>query len=229
MAENSKTGAVQPKELLEEKSLWQIYCLSRKLRAPSRFNDYATLLAFLSLAAYVGITPESTHDLAEKAREIASDGLVYATTILGFLVAGFTVFATVTKPDLFVYMAGKRHKQSGLPWVKYNFFKFMEVFFVYVVFAGMCLGARLFAKSNGPLDMLLKHMADPAFTKLCLVKIGFVLLASLFIYTLLMLKTFIFNVYHVVMTSIRWEMEKPKETPSRRRFRPLYPKSSRQR
>lgn len=221
--------AVQPKELLKEKSLWQIYCQSRSLRSTSNFNTYATLLVIGMLAVYVWLTPETAKELADRTREIAADGFAFATTILGFLVAGFTVFATVTKPDLFVFMARTRHKQSGLPWVKYNFFKFMEVFYVYIVFAGMCLGVRLLAKPSGALDLLLIHSTpDPATTKLYLAKIGLVLLGSVFFYTLLQLKSFIYNVYHVVMTSIRWEMEKP-QVHFRQRSRPLYPKSSRRR
>lgn len=228
MTETQEERAVQPKELLKEKSLWQIYCQSRSLRSSSNFNAYATLMVVGILTAYVWLTPESAKELAERTREIAADGFAFATTILGFLVAGFTVFATVTKPDLFVFMAKTRHKQSGLPWVKYNFFKFMEVFYVYIVFAGMCLGVRLLAKPSGVLTLLINSTSDPAPTKLYLAKIGFVLLGGVFFYTLLLLKSFIYNVYHVVMTSIRWEMEKPQDH-SRQRFRPLYPKNSRRR
>lgn len=228
MTETQEERAVQPKELLKEKSLWQIYCQSRALRSSSNFNAYATLMVVGILATYAWLTPESAKELAERTREIAADGFAFATTILGFLVAGFTVFATVTKPDLFVFMARTRHKQSGLPWVKYNFFKFMEVFYVYIVFAGMCLGVRLLAKPSGALTLLINSTSDPATTKLYLAKIGFVLLGGVFIYTLLLLKSFIYNVYHVVMTSIRWEMEKPQDH-SRQRYRPLYPKKSRRR
>lgn len=229
MTEIQEERVVHPKELLKEKSLWQIYCQTRSLRSSSNFNTYATLLVIGILATYVWLTPETAKELADRTREIAADGFSFATTILGFLVAGFTVFATVTKPDLFVFMARKRHKQSGLPWVKYNFFKFMEVFYIYIVFAGMCLGVRLLAKPSGALDLLLINItSSSAITKLYLAKIGFVLLGGVFFYTLLFLKSFIYNVYHVVMTSIRWEMEKPQEY-YRKGFRPLYPKNSRRR
>lgn len=228
MSEDQEERAVQPKELLKEKSLWQIYCQSRVLRSSSNFNAYATLLVVGILAAYAWFTPETAKELADRTREIAADGFAFATTILGFLVAGFTVFATVTKPDLFVFMAKTRHKQSGLPWVKYNFFKFMEVFYVYIVFAGMCLGVRLLAKPNGALSLLVNSTSDPAITKLYLAKIGLLLLGGVFIYTLMLLKSFIYNVYHVVMTSIRWEMEKPQDH-SGQRYRPLYSKNSRRR
>jgi len=216
---------VQPKELLKEKSLWQIYCQTRILQSTSHFNDYATLVVVVILLTYAVLTPESAKEIAEKTREIAADGFLFATTILGFLVAGFTVFATITKPDLFVFMAKNRHRQSGLPWVKYNFFIFMEVFIIYILFAGMCIGVRLMAEPNGVITLLINNTSQPLITKLYIAKIGFILLGSIFIYTLLLLKSFIFNVYHVVMTSIRWEMEIEKEQPHQR-FRPLVPRKN---
>lgn len=62
-------------------------------------------------------------------------GFSFSINTLGFLIAGFTIFATISKPRMMLAMMGHTNKETGLPTLKYNFFAFMQVFIAYIVFA----------------------------------------------------------------------------------------------
>ncbi|MBF0542609.1 MAG: hypothetical protein HQK91_14300 [Nitrospirae bacterium] len=131
---------------------------------------------------------------------------MFTITILGFLIAGFTVFATITKIELFKTMARYEHKESGQSFLKFYFFTFMQIFIDYILFIFFCLLIKLFASSGGLLTMfIIKTFSNFATIKHVLVSLGLVIIGTWFFYLLLMLKVFIFNVYIMIMTTIRWE------------------------
>lgn len=68
-------------------------------------------------------------------RTWASMGFSFSINTLGFLIAGFTIFATISKPRMMLAMMWHTNKETGLPTLKYNFFAFMQVFIAYIVFA----------------------------------------------------------------------------------------------
>lgn len=196
-------------ELTTELSLFDIYRKSRVVR-PRKFNQVIMSLVILILAAYILLTAEAPHHIAERVRTLADLGLTLSVSILGFLIAGFTIFATITKTELFIALAAHQHK-SGLSYLKYILFAFMDVFILYITFAAYCLLIKLFCSQGGPLTVVLHVLPseiDILSMKEWLSKLGLVITGSWLFSLILTLKAFIFNIYHTLMTSIRWELEK---------------------
>jgi hypothetical protein len=177
----------------------------------STFNQSIVGITALLAAIYVFLPTSSSAALAAKTREIAEMGFGFATSILGFLIAGFTVFATITKEDLFKRMARIEEPKSKLSYLKYNFFAFMKVFIDYLCFCGLCVAIKLGAFPNGPATSALQLLPGNETTRLWLARVGFVLVAASLVYVLLLLKSFVFNIHHIVMTALRWSMEEDED------------------
>jgi hypothetical protein len=197
---------VKSGELTKETNLREVWLQCRRL-PESKVNNICTWIVFGVLTLYCALTHEEYLSIAQKVRDIADLGINFAASILGFLLAGFTIFATLSKPMLFVRMAKRRHRLTGFSLLKYNFLAFFKVFAIYIGFVFLCLLVKILANTGGPVtvfvDALPYHSTQ---SKVYLSKIGYVFLGTWFFYLLVILQLFIFNVYHVVMTGIRWEV-----------------------
>lgn len=82
---------------------------------------------------------------------------------------------------------------------------------MYVWFAILCLLIKLLASPSGALSTGLNFIytdsVDLNTAKRLLVIVGVVGVGTWFFHLLVILQSFIFNIYHLVMTSIRWEIE----------------------
>jgi hypothetical protein len=206
------TGA----DLLNEKSLWAIYHQCIRKLPPSRFNVLATISVFLILIFDASFFPENFFYRLELIRSICDLGLGFGTTILGFLIAGFTIFSTLSKPELFKKMYETVHNKSGLSYLKINFFTFAEVFVVYAFYLSVCLAIKLLGGNHGFFASIVKYTEIHTFLgysidKMWVVNSAFVLFGTLSFYSIFALKSFIFNIYHTVMTSIVWSFNQPKK------------------
>jgi hypothetical protein len=199
------TGA----DLLFEKSLWQIYRQCVQKLPPSKFNVLATGATFLFLLLDVAYFPEEFASRIKLTRSLAEMGMGFGPTVLGFLIAGFTIFSTLSKPELFRRMYDRVHNESGLSFLKVNFFTFAEVFVVFSAFTVACLLIKIFAGERSFLVSLIQASQRHPFLgysvdKVWLANGGYVVVPTACFYSLLALKSFIFNTYHTVMTSIVW-------------------------
>ncbi len=196
-----------PKTLTEEKSLAQIAWRSRVLPW-NRFNVVVTSVAAACGILYASASGRPHSSFAEWDRLMASNGAAFGGQVLGFLIAGFTIFATLTKPALFKRMAVVIHEETGLSYLKYNFFAFVEVFIQYLCFTASSLLLMVSGPIKGPASEILERVFDNSdLAKALAARLVFCLMFTWSIYLLLLLKSFIFNIYHVVMTAIRWEFE----------------------
>jgi hypothetical protein len=135
-------------DLLHEKSLWQIYRQCVRVLPPSKFNIASSAVFLFALICDVAYFPSNYQYRIESARSMADIGLGFGSTVLGFLIAGFTIFSTLTRPDLFRRLYEKTHTPSGLSYLKVNFFTFAEVFVVYAFLLIICGGKNIRIKSS---------------------------------------------------------------------------------
>ena len=210
--ESNAVVPTQPEDLLNgEESLYRIWRRSRRL-VPGWFDLFVIALAVIVLTAFVLLTKEPVSPMADRLRSWADTGSNFAISILGFLIAGFTIFATITKPELFVKLATTPFPKYRTDYLKYSFYAFMQVFIHFMMFLGLCFSVKLLGSANGPISVLVSatisplHLsADaPAIAKLALVKAGTVLVGSYLVYCLLLLKSFLFNTYTVTVLSVMW-------------------------
>jgi hypothetical protein len=208
-------GIVVGQDLLAEKNLWQIYKSCVGLLTPSSFNFRFTALIFLCLVCEVAYFPQFYQQRIDMCKSLSELGLGFGSTILGFLIAGFTIFSTLSKPELFLRLQQTIHKASGLSYLKVNFFTFVEVFVVYIFFMIICLAVKVFGGKYGLVSSIIefsiqKHLFGYYLDKQWIANTGYVLFTTLAFFSLLALKSFIFNTYHTVMTSVVWSFNPPK-------------------
>jgi hypothetical protein len=133
----------------------------------------------------------------------ANVGFTYTATMLAFLLAGFTVFSTITKPGLFAELAQIQHPKSPLTELKFIFFVFMNVFIHYLAFMIVCAVILLFGTANGPLVLigsLFKKISVSGFD--VLQHSFFVFFGTWFIALLLKLKSFVYSLYSMILIVI---------------------------
>lgn len=190
-------------DLTKERSLFALYRLSYKF--PSNyFNQIVTSGVFFLLVTYAGLAWHADLDLLPALRSLVNAGLQFATSILGFLIAGFTVFVTVTKVEIFLKMAEMPYGNTGESWLKYNFSAFVLAFAHYVAYVFACLAFVIFASQDGLLSLLYRQLAsfgsngDFDFSRRLWSYVAFVMFATWSLYLVLLLKSFVFNVYAVI-------------------------------
>ncbi len=197
-------------ELTREKSLWDVFKLCTRLK-PSNSQIICLLLVviLLLLNALALETPVSS--LLRDVRKWAELGFNFSITTIGFLIAGFTIFATLSKPDMMLAMMEHTNKETQLPTLKYNFFAFMKVFIAYIVIALFFLSIILFGQVDGLVSNVVSLLPSSKCVKYTLVVTSYVYVGTSFVYLVMLLMTFIFNIYAIVMNFLRWEYHKEED------------------
>jgi hypothetical protein len=199
--------------LTAEKSLFQVYWKARRI-ASSRWNGRTAWVVFLGLSlalgtnAYFGqpIVPYAA--LVSGIREVADIGFSLTTAILGFLIAGFAVFASITKPDVFVLLAKLTHTKGGISRLHFMFFNFLLVFIHFLFFLAMSIFIKLMFHQGGPLSDGIQRIfaMSPKYTPYALSTV-FAFFAAWLVFLLMLLKSFIWNLYQSVLVTIGVEAE----------------------
>jgi hypothetical protein len=191
-------------ELTSEKSLWDVYKKSRRI-LPSKFQVFAVLVTMLCLGINSFVLIDNDALLLKDVRKWAEMGFSFGITTLGFLIAGFTIFATLSKPKMMLAMMEHTNEETGLPTLKYNFFAFMKVFIAYISFSMVYLLIVLVGQSGGVVDNVISLFPNSSCVKSSIIKVSYLVVGGSFVYLLLLLKSFIFNIYAIVMNFLRWE------------------------
>lgn len=202
--------SIKPSQLTDEKNLFQLYRLSYKFPS-SRFNLFSTIFIGLLSASYLAWGRE-IHAEGRLLRATINFGTTLAPSILGFLIAGFTVFVTITKPGVFSAMAKKEFKKTGQSYLKYNLSAFMLAFSHYVTYLAICTLLIYFGQPNGPITQTMKWIGKIISSEVLdgyriLASISSIIFSCWTWYLIMLLKSFIYNVYQVVVTSVRWDLE----------------------
>lgn len=197
-------------DLFDEKNLWSIYkqCVLKLPR--STFNSIATTLVFVFLCIDCLFFDNFSGKL-EFVRSLSDSGLGFGSTILGFLIAGFTIFATLTKPEVFMRLYETQNKEIGLSFLKIAFFSFVEAFIVFIAFMVLCLLLKTFGAKGGLVSSFceyvkLSHQFSYSISKVAILNVGYVILSTLAFYSLMALKSFVYNIYHTVILSLVWAL-----------------------
>lgn len=195
-------------DILLEDGLAQVWWKSLRL-TDGWFNITATLVALIASIVLVTFSQQTVSELATSARELCDLGLTFTSSILGFLVAGLAIFATFTQPDMLVEMTRIPEKHSKLSYFKYNYFTLIRTFIAYVVFAFLCFAGKILMTPHGAAAVWVRGLSDTQYNvRLYLCRAAFIIVVTGFCYLVLVLKSFIYNVYHTLATQVAWEREK---------------------
>jgi hypothetical protein len=197
-------------DLFEESSLWQLYRKSPSLWK-SRFNTGAVGAAVLLLAAFAVLEYLGTAD-AVSTRPInflelfgmwATNGIAFAGTILGFLIAGFAVFCTLLRPSTLIALQKVRRPGEEHHELKLILLAFVGVFAQYIAFLMWCVVFSIIGGKNGPLDLLASSLGASYSRVAFLVTLAtFVIWGAWWIVLILKLKSFIYNLYQSLLVGI---------------------------
>lgn len=201
-------------DLTREKSLFQLWRLSFKF-GRSWFNLSIALAVGALLFRYAQLAEGRPELLIAQVRRLLSAGIAFAPSTLGFLIAGFTVFVTVIRIDVFLKMAMKEKSGTGESFLKYNLSPFMVVFVHYVVFLFVCVLGDLMLQPGGLASLALENartyeLLNPHVESVRYWGAGalVIVLGTWMVYLVMLLKSLVFNVYHVTMTAVRSEWPK---------------------
>lgn len=165
----------------KEKTMWELYRLTGKFPY-SKFNRVTTLVIALVLTFYCILQWSKMSAIETVLRKVIESGFVFGTCTIGFLVAGFTVFVTVTKVDVFIEMAEVEYEGTGESYLKYNLVQFMLVFCHYIAYLFMCVCYYLFAQPDGLIDVVLGLLSDVVSCAVSIKNIRGVLVSSSLIF-----------------------------------------------
>lgn len=199
-----KIPRLKHESLLAEKSLWEIYRASWSI-SDNWFNWVVGIASLLFFAAYALVEPDwkPIHGMLLKLAEL---GFNTAVSVLGFLIAGFTIFGSLTRPALLLTMLRFTHKKSGLSYLKYNFFTLLRTFIYFLAFGAFQLGVIVFAQRDGPVSLALNWWPESKPFVGIVLRCTFVASAVLWTAIFLELKSFVFNVHHFVFTMIKHDV-----------------------
>ncbi|ACZ75618.1 conserved hypothetical protein [Dickeya parazeae Ech586] len=194
-------------EITKEKNLWQVALLARKITM-SKLHIVIIISTAMLLIINSFLLAKKTDQLLLDIRGWSNFGFNFTITTLGFLIAGFTIFATLSKPDMMIAMMLHENKEAKIPTLKYNFMAFMKVFISFIACTLIYLFIILLGQTNGFLANIIRAMPYSEIIKPYGIKTSYVVIGTSLVYLVLAIKTFIYNVYAIVMTSVRWEYEK---------------------
>lgn len=210
-------------DLTREKTLLALWRTSFKF-AQRRFNYVLAAVVAIALARYCQLDWDQPQTLMAAFRKIEGTGFSFATSILGFLVAGFTVFVTVIRIDMFLTMARMEKGKTGESVLKYNLSAFIVTFVHYTSYIFVCVISELFLQPGGLATVAFANAQTypffapwaPLAHSLCAATL-LVVFGSWTAYLVLLLKSFIYNVYQVTTVSVAYawqQADKPKTPPS---------------
>ncbi|MCC0056727.1 MAG: hypothetical protein H6883_11385 [Rhodobiaceae bacterium] len=199
--------------LTSEKSLLAVYRTARKV-ASARINAvlawsiFVVMVLALAVNACFGMPVSPYGSLIIGIREVADAGFALTTAILGFLIAGFAIFASITKPGVFILLAKLDHKKGGISRLQFIFFNFLLVFVHFLTFLALCLTVKVTLYSNGPLSGALRWVAE---NQRLVIVVGascmFAAMTAWLVFLLMLLKSFIWNLYQAVLVTITTEAQ----------------------
>lgn len=169
---------------------------------------YATVGVFIIGSAGSGLVaawrPEYL-DLSAASKLLqtwATMGVGMATSILGFLIAGFAIFATMTSRDTFVVLAKVRKRQRSISEFKFVFFNFLYVFAHYIIYLLISIFVIALCSEESVVPNAVELYEAPAPGVLALGAVICTAFASYSLHMILILRGFIWNMYQSLLFAI---------------------------
>lgn len=195
-------------ELFAERSFGALYAAART-HVGVKSNNLVALAIFAIaalplLASFLGVWPPvSVAALAVGIRLVLNLGVQFATSILGFLVSGFALFFAITRSDVLVLLAGIDHEKGNISRLQFILYSFMYVFIHYIVYLGVTLALSVCIAQGSVLNDTIRYWK--AFSS-CAFHVAemivFAGLAAWLVFILMLLKSFIWNLFQTVLVAI---------------------------
>ncbi len=201
------------KQLFKQKSLWDVYTISADCLPRSSSNNFwfwfVSISNFVLTSTVYGLLDfgNKINYSASLAHEVAGIIFLLSVGVLGFLIAGFSIFSTISKPDLFIMLAkipfSIDDQSTDLNQLQYILFNFINVFSHYVVGLIVAIFIMVGFSQGSAFSVMSYRIEEYCPESIVFMNIiAYSLLVSLLIEALLRLKTFIWNLYQAVLITI---------------------------
>lgn len=183
-------------DILLEKSLFEAYKKSKKISTP-KFNRKVRFFfyPFVFFSSLILVHIYQHNGLIVKAiQNINGSILAISVSVIGFLVAGITIFTTLSDRRILIELAKTEHEKSGISIFKYLFFNLLSVFVIFTGSIVLSIAYQLIGSLNIQLPII---FIKNKYINLNLLFNGFFLaiLITLITELLLKLKSFIWSIY----------------------------------
>lgn len=172
-------------------------------------GDFVLVVALCVLSA-IGIAVAHCADVISHPREIAKMIGAWSTlsanmtvAILGFLIAGFSIFATMTRPSLFRFMARYKADGRSISDFKFVFYNFLYIFIHYLILLAVSVLTAIFFVPQSPIWFLAQigYQRFPEFIQIASIAYGSFIVIYI-VFALLLLKSFLWNLYQTLVFAI---------------------------
>ena len=201
-------------DITRDKTLLDVYNNVVRRIHGRRLYKVIPILVF-ALVLVSGLMADSSAKLGDRARDWGLIVFQYAYSVLGILLAGFTIFSTISMSDLVRHLVGLKEPTTGLSYLKYITGHFIGVFISYMVYLAVYGLVFLFGWPGGPAYEITAWLATltgwPTIWKLG-PSIVMATVGAFLVHLILMLQSFVFNVYNAFMFMVRAKLETDPET-----------------
>jgi hypothetical protein len=195
-------------ELFAQNGFFSLYLAARKHVGVLSTTVVVIVTFFVSVVPILlGIggywSPLWTNDVASGIRIVTTLGVNFATSILGFLVSGFALFFAITRSDVLKLLGEFKGEKTRISHLQTILFSFMYVFLHYIIYIAWCMAILTMFAPGAILTTTMHywHQYYPLVIKVA-ATIAFGVSTSWLALILLLLKTFIWNLYQTVLIAI---------------------------
>jgi hypothetical protein len=136
----------------------------------------------------------------------------WGLSLVGFILAGYSIFASLTDKDLQLELALHVEEVSKLNFLKYSHCLFIKILFdlLILIFCAFIIKVTI---DKEILDSLINQVGMKESLLIYLLVLLKTIFYSTFVLLLLLSKSFVYNIYHIIMISVRWYGKNKKSEP----------------
>ena len=191
------------KDIAFDRNLKGIYKDLRQI-PDNTTSKILVLLSYSLSSIYVILVNPSKSESKDFVISLTSNGMNYAITMLGFVLAGFTIFLSVSNRDFFIELATLKHTKLRMNYLKYTIYLFYNVFLLFGIlyFSFLIINATL---NDSASVKILKTLLTPNYIWTVVFLLGYC--TSMIALSASYLTSSLVNIGRLVMRSIANEIE----------------------
>ncbi|QYX64114.1 hypothetical protein K2227_18400 [Shewanella putrefaciens] len=189
-------------EITQENSFWKLYKACRKIPT-SKENIVVFVFSFVFFYTLNMYSLQSNAELIVDIVTTSTNLISWSVSLIGFVLSGYAIYATLADKKMQLKMAYVHDKKNNMNYLKSTHCIFMKIVIdmISVVFLVYILTNEALLEHIAAVIPNLNNGLSLSTTVLC-IHLGWI--QSLFVFEIMLAKSFVYNVYHSVMVSIRW-------------------------
>ncbi|BDY05750.1 hypothetical protein [Ferrimonas sp. YFM] len=189
-------------ELTSESNFWKLYKLLRVIKT-STDTKVAFACSFMLMVWFNLNSNGSVSYISSEIQEVSGNIIGWSVSIVGFILAGYSIYSTLSDKEFQYSMSKFQDENYEISHLKSSHCVFIKVVVDIISIVMITYLYSLFLKTEIPEKTSTIVIFGESAYKLYLC-LTLSLLQAFFVLILMMCKSFIYNVYHSIMTSIRW-------------------------